>query len=126
MRDKKFVTCLNCMDGRTQLPVIQWIEKNYRADYVEWCGFGCQTNGQSLLKNCPTQRHSRESGNPEQYFRRLDSRFRGNDVGWDNNSTNSDSKRNNTRTISTRKTFDNLLWLTGSWIQEMSQRNWYG
>jgi len=27
--------CLNCMDGRTQLPVIQWIMKNYQIDFVD-------------------------------------------------------------------------------------------
>ena len=28
-------TCLNCMDGRVQLPVIQWIKENYRVDFVD-------------------------------------------------------------------------------------------
>ena len=28
-------TCLNCMDGRVQLPVLQWIKKNYRVDFVD-------------------------------------------------------------------------------------------
>lgn len=32
---KKFATCLNCVDGRVQLPVIQWIKKNYAVDYVD-------------------------------------------------------------------------------------------
>lgn len=27
--------CLNCMDGRTQLPVIHWIKDNYDVDYVD-------------------------------------------------------------------------------------------
>jgi len=31
----KFVTCLNCMDGRVQLPVIYWIKENYGVDYVD-------------------------------------------------------------------------------------------
>ncbi len=31
----KFATCLNCVDGRVQLPVICWIKKNYGADYVD-------------------------------------------------------------------------------------------
>ncbi len=30
-----FTTCLNCMDGRVQLPVIQWIKENYSTDYVD-------------------------------------------------------------------------------------------
>ena len=28
-------TCLNCMDGRVQLPVIQWIKENYPIDFVD-------------------------------------------------------------------------------------------
>jgi carbonic anhydrase len=28
-------TCLNCMDGRVQLPVINWIKANYRVDFVD-------------------------------------------------------------------------------------------
>src|ERR1019366_7621102 len=28
-------TCLNCMDGRVQLPVLQWIKVNYRVDFVD-------------------------------------------------------------------------------------------
>jgi len=28
-------TCLNCMDGRVQLPVIQWIKENYPVDFVD-------------------------------------------------------------------------------------------
>ncbi len=28
-------TCLNCMDGRVQLPVLQWIKKNYKIDFVD-------------------------------------------------------------------------------------------
>ena len=35
MDDKKFITCLNCVDGRVQLPVIQWIKENYNIDYVD-------------------------------------------------------------------------------------------
>ena len=31
----KFATCLNCMDGRVQLPVIHWIKENYTVDYVD-------------------------------------------------------------------------------------------
>jgi hypothetical protein len=32
---KEFVTCLNCIDGRVQLPVINWILKNYDVKYVD-------------------------------------------------------------------------------------------
>ena len=28
-------TCLNCMDGRVQLPVLQWIKENYHVDFVD-------------------------------------------------------------------------------------------
>ncbi len=28
-------TCLNCMDGRVQLPVLEWIKKNYAVDFVD-------------------------------------------------------------------------------------------
>ena len=27
--------CLNCMDGRVQLPVLHWIKENYRVDFVD-------------------------------------------------------------------------------------------
>ena len=28
-------TCLNCMDGRVQLPVLQWIKVHYPVDFVD-------------------------------------------------------------------------------------------
>lgn len=31
----KFATVINCMDGRVQLPVIEWIKKNYFVEYVD-------------------------------------------------------------------------------------------
>jgi hypothetical protein len=31
----KFVTAINCMDGRVQLPVINWMLRNFSADYVD-------------------------------------------------------------------------------------------
>lgn len=30
-----FVTAINCMDGRVQLPVIEFMKKNYQADFVD-------------------------------------------------------------------------------------------
>jgi carbonic anhydrase len=33
--ESKFATCLNCIDGRVQLPVINWITKNFEFDYVD-------------------------------------------------------------------------------------------
>ena len=32
---KTRATCLNCMDGRVQLPVIAWIKDNYPVDFVD-------------------------------------------------------------------------------------------
>ncbi len=31
----RFATCLNCIDGRVQLPVIQWVVKGYPVEYVD-------------------------------------------------------------------------------------------
>jgi carbonic anhydrase len=31
----EFATCLNCIDGRVQLPVINWITTNYDVKYVD-------------------------------------------------------------------------------------------
>jgi len=35
MAEAKFVTAINCMDGRVQLPVIEFLKKKYKADYVD-------------------------------------------------------------------------------------------
>jgi hypothetical protein len=35
MDGKKFVTAINCMDGRTQIPIIKWMKHEYKADYVD-------------------------------------------------------------------------------------------
>lgn len=35
MAKGKFVTAINCMDGRTQLPVIDWLKLTFKADYVD-------------------------------------------------------------------------------------------
>ena len=35
MTDRKFGTAINCMDGRVQLPVIEWLKKQYDVDYVD-------------------------------------------------------------------------------------------
>lgn len=32
---KKFATAINCMDGRVQIPVIDYLKKNYNVDYVD-------------------------------------------------------------------------------------------
>ncbi|MDM8000897.1 MAG: hypothetical protein QUS33_13150 [Dehalococcoidia bacterium] len=31
----RFATAINCMDGRVQLPVINWMKQNLSADYVD-------------------------------------------------------------------------------------------
>jgi hypothetical protein len=30
-----FVTAINCMDGRTQIPVIEWLKGKYSAEFVD-------------------------------------------------------------------------------------------
>ena len=35
MSDKKFATAINCMDGRAQLPVIEYLKKRLGVDYVD-------------------------------------------------------------------------------------------
>ena len=32
---KKFGTALNCIDGRTQIPVIKWLKEKFDIDYVD-------------------------------------------------------------------------------------------
>ena len=32
---KKYGTALNCIDGRTQIPVIRWMKENFGVDYVD-------------------------------------------------------------------------------------------
>jgi carbonic anhydrase len=35
MSDKKFATAINCMDGRAQLPVIEFLKKKFGVDHVD-------------------------------------------------------------------------------------------
>jgi hypothetical protein len=35
MAEGTFVTAINCMDGRTQQPVIDWMKKQYEVDYID-------------------------------------------------------------------------------------------
>jgi len=35
MVDGKFGTAINCIDGRTQDPILHWIKENYSIDYVD-------------------------------------------------------------------------------------------
>ena len=35
MAEGTFATVVNCMDGRTQLPVIEYLKKKYGVDYVD-------------------------------------------------------------------------------------------
>jgi len=32
---QKRAVCLNCIDGRVQVPVMQWIKNNYKMDHVD-------------------------------------------------------------------------------------------
>ena len=33
--EKRFGTALNCIDGRTQIPIINWLKENFGLDYVD-------------------------------------------------------------------------------------------
>lgn len=35
MTNKIFATAINCMDGRVQMPVIEWLKRQYGVDYVD-------------------------------------------------------------------------------------------
>jgi len=35
MAKLKFATCINCIDGRVQLPAINFIKRRFRVDYVD-------------------------------------------------------------------------------------------
>jgi len=35
MTSKTFVTAINCMDGRTQEPIIKWAKEKFNADYID-------------------------------------------------------------------------------------------
>ena len=35
MSDKSFATAINCMDGRTQIPIINFLKQKYNVDYVD-------------------------------------------------------------------------------------------
>ena len=35
MSDARFGCAINCMDGRTQLPVIEWVKREYGVEYVD-------------------------------------------------------------------------------------------
>jgi hypothetical protein len=35
MNNKIFATAINCMDGRVQIPVIDWLRRQYGVDYVD-------------------------------------------------------------------------------------------
>ena len=35
MAEGKFGTAINCMDGRTQIPVSDWIKEKYNIDYID-------------------------------------------------------------------------------------------
>ncbi|MCX6775905.1 MAG: hypothetical protein NT130_03605 [Candidatus Micrarchaeota archaeon] len=35
MSGSRFVTAINCIDGRVQMPIIEWMKREYHADYVD-------------------------------------------------------------------------------------------
>ena len=35
MSDRGFATAVNCMDGRVQIPVADWMKREYAVDYVD-------------------------------------------------------------------------------------------
>jgi len=35
MADGKFATSVSCMDGRIQIPLVNWIKENYPVDFVD-------------------------------------------------------------------------------------------
>jgi hypothetical protein len=35
MSDGRFAAVINCMDGRTQLPVIEWMKREHGVDYID-------------------------------------------------------------------------------------------
>ena len=35
MSSKTFVTAINCMDGRVQEPIINWMKQHHNADYID-------------------------------------------------------------------------------------------
>jgi len=35
MAEGKFGTCINCMDGRCQEPIIEWMKKGFGLDYID-------------------------------------------------------------------------------------------
>lgn len=35
MENKKFAAVINCIDGRVQAPVVKWLIKEYKVDYVD-------------------------------------------------------------------------------------------
>jgi len=35
MKKIKFATAINCMDGRVQIPVIEWLKRRYSVSYID-------------------------------------------------------------------------------------------
>jgi len=35
MKKGKFATALNCMDGRVQIPIIEFLKKKFKVDYID-------------------------------------------------------------------------------------------
>jgi hypothetical protein len=52
MNGYRFGTAINCIDGRTQQPLIDYMKKNFRIDAVDIVTSPAQT-GYSLIKGAP-------------------------------------------------------------------------
>ncbi len=54
--EMKFVTAINCMDGRVQEPLIRWAKENFGAEYVDMIteagpdGILARTDHESILR----------------------------------------------------------------------------
>ena len=68
-----FATCLNCIDGRVQLPAINWITEKYNVKYVDMItkarmnGFLADTNADinEILKNVKILKNSQNFWDPQ-------------------------------------------------------------
>ena len=53
MSHRRFATAINCIDGQTQIPVIDYVRKKYRVDYVDMVRsldlhLSCDSSGKSF------------------------------------------------------------------------------
>ena len=58
MAEGKFGTSITCMDGRIQIPIINWIKENYSVDYIDTItepGVDKKVSGDSDLESIKTK-----------------------------------------------------------------------